>query len=549
MCHPRHPARPSAHAPGAGRRAISLAHGAAHDHDHEAWTRRKFLQGLGLGAAGAALVGGAAPARAFTGSPLLGALSLAETDRVLVLVQLSGGNDGLNTVVPVRNDLYYQARPTLAIPRTDTWALDGDTGLHGALGALRPRWDAGDLAVVQSVGYDAPNLSHFRATDIWLSGSDSDEVLSTGWLGRTLATEYPSYAQEPPSAPPAVQIGASAPLLFQGDGVGYSMSVFDVEQFLSVVQGGAAYDVTDVPATPAGDELSFLRSVANDAFRYRDAIADATDRADNAVPYPDNSFAATLGAVARLVKGRMDTRVYLVSLGGFDTHSTQTDRHPALLQRLGDALAAFYADLGATADDERVLTLTFSEFGRRVEENGSAGTDHGAAAPLFLVGPGVDGGLWGDSPDLGDLDRSGNVRHTTDFRSVYATVLERWLGLSAAEVEGALGGSHPALDVIPARAATPTGPVASGPSLSLSPPAPNPVSSTARVAYALPAAGPARLSLFDVSGRRVAVLADGPAAAGRHEASLNAGALAAGLYVLRLETPGGAVSQRATVVR
>ncbi len=408
MCHPRHPAR-SAPAPqtGAGRRAISLAHGAAHDHDHEAWTRRKFLQGLGLGAAGAALLGGAAPARAFAGSPLLGSLSRAETDRVLVLVQLAGGNDGLNTVVPVRNDLYYQARPTLAVPGSGTWALDGDTGLHNALGALRPTWDTGDLAVVQSVGYDGASLSHFRATDIWLSGSDADDVLSTGWLGRTLAGSYPDFSDAPPAAPPAVQIGASAPLLFQGDGVGYSMSVFDVEQFLNVVESGTAYDVADVPATPAGDELAFLRTVANDAFRYRDAIADATDRADNAVDYPDDSFAETLGAVARLVKGRMDTRVYLVSLRGFDTHAGQTDRHPALLQRLGDALAAFYADLGATGDDERVLTLTFSEFGRRVEENGSAGTDHGAAAPLFLLGPGVEGGLWGAAPDLGDLDRTG----------------------------------------------------------------------------------------------------------------------------------------------
>ena len=539
MCHPAPPAAP---------RAVSLDHGAAHDHDHEAWTRRQFLRGLGLGAAGAALWGGAAPARALAGSPLLGALGAAETDRVLVLVQLAGGNDGLNTVVPVRNDLYYQARPTLAVPRAEALPLDAETGLHPALAGLRPTWDDGRLAVVQSVGYDAPSLSHFRATDIWLSGSDADDVLSTGWLGRSMGAVYPDYAAAPPAAPPAVQIGASAPLLFQGDGAGYSMSVFDVDQFLRVVQSGVAYDAADVPATPGGAELAFLRTVANDAFRYRDAIAEATGRGANAADYPDGGFAKTLGAVARLVKGRMDTRVYLVSLKGFDTHATQADRHGLLLGRLADGLAAFYADLGATGDDDRVLTLTFSEFGRRVDENGSAGTDHGTAAPLFMMGPAVGGGLWGEAPDLGDLDRAGNLRHTTDFRQVYATVLERWLGIDEAAVASALGGAFPALDVLPARAATSTKSIAITGFL-LDPPRPNPLRSAAAVAYALPAPGPARLSAFDVAGRRVAVLADGPHGAGRHTARFDAHALAAGVYVLRLETPGGAVSRHATVVR
>ena len=545
MCHPapgswRHGRRPA--------RAISLADGAAHDHDHEAWTRRQVLKGLGLGVAGAALWGGAAPARAFAGSPLLGALRHAETDRVLVLVQLVGGNDGLNTVVPVRDDLYYRARPTLAVPRAGTWALDGDTGLHNALEALRPTWDDGRLAVVQSVGYDSPNLSHFRATDIWLSGSDADDVLSTGWLGRTMGAGYPDFEEAPPAAPPAIQIGSAAPLLFQDGAAGYSMSVADVDQFLRVVGQRAPFDAADVPASPAGDELAFLRTVANDAFRYRDAIAGASERGANEVAYPDDPFARTLGAVARLVKGRMDTRVYLVSLKGFDTHAGQADRHPALLKRLGDALAAFHADLGATGDDRRVLALTFSEFGRRVEENGSAGTDHGAAAPLFMMGPAVEGGLWGGAPDLGALDRVGNVRHAVDFREVYATVLERWLGVDGAAVADTLGGPFAALDVLPAPAATSTDSVAIT-GLALDPPRPNPSRGAAAVAFSLPAPGPVRLSAFDAAGRRVATLVDGTRGAGRHEARFDAGGLAAGVYVLRLETPGGAVSRRATVVR
>ena len=218
-------------------------------------------------------------------------------------------------------------------------------------------------------------------------------------------------------------------------------------------------------------------------------------------------------------------------------------------KRLGDALAAFYADLGASGDDKRVLALTFSEFGRRVEENGSAGTDHGAAAPLFMMGPAVEGGLWGQAPDLGALDRVGNVRHATDFHQVYATVLERWLGLGGAAVAGALGGTFAALDVLPGGAATGLDDSVAITGLALDPPRPNPLRGAAAASFVLPAPGPARLSAYDAAGRRVATLADGDHGAGRHEVRFEAGGLAAGVYVLRLETPGGAVSQRATVVR
>ena len=530
------------------QRAISLDHGADHDLDHATWSRRDFMSGLGLGVAGAALWGGSTPARAFAGSPLLSALSASETDRVLVLVQLAGGNDGLNTVVPVRNDLYYNARPRLAIRREDTFALEGDLGMNRALAGFERTWGEGDLAVVQSVGYDDQSLSHFRSTDIWFSASDSQDVLDTGWLGRSMPTLYPSFVEDPPSAPPAIQIGVSAPLLFQGPEAGYSMSVFDVELFLDLVESQPPYDPADVPATVAGQELAYLRTVANDAFRYRDAIGDAAESAANGASYPDSNFGNTMGAVARLIKGRLDTRVFLVSLGGFDTHAEQADRHTYLLSQLSETLSAFYDDLGLSGDDDRVLTLTFSEFGRRIEENGSAGTDHGASAPLFLVGPAVQGGLYGQAPDLAAPDDAGNLRHHTDFRSVYATVLERWLGLEGADVQAALGRPFALLDVLPSSRSVSTDGRTSS-SLALYPPTPNPMRGRGRVAFDLDVPGRVRLEVFDVRGRQVATALDGSLAAGAHAVDLEVGALPAGVYVVRLSASGQSRTVQATVVR
>ncbi|WP_412067412.1 DUF1501 domain-containing protein [Rubrivirga sp. IMCC43871] len=529
-------------------RPISLAHGTAHDRDHASWTRRDFMAGLGLGVAGAAVWGGAAPARAFAGSPLLASLANAETDRVLVLVQLAGGNDGLNTVIPVRDDRYYGARPTLAIPRADTISIDDDTGLHRALRPFERLWGEGDLAIVRSVGYDDGDLSHFRSTDIWLSGSDSEEVLQTGWLGRSLPVEYPDFLVDPPSAPPAVQVGVSASLLFQGPDAGYSMSVLDVDRFLDLVESRPPYDTGDVAPTVAGEQLAYLRGVANDAFRYRDAIGEAATAATSDEEYPDRRFGETLSAVARLVKGRLDTRVYLVSIDGFDTHGDQADSHADLLATLSGALDAFYADLARTGDADRVLTLTFSEFGRRIEENGSFGTDHGTAAPLFLAGPAVAGGLYGEAPDLAAPDEYGNLRHETDFRSVYATVLERWIGLDRQQVTSALGGDFPVLDVLPAPAPTASAPQPSE-AVRLGSPAPNPVRHRARIPFALAAPGRATLDVFDALGRHVARLADGPHGAGRHTAEFDARPLPSGTYLVRLVANGEQRTVSLTVAR
>ncbi|MEM1054894.1 MAG: DUF1501 domain-containing protein [Bacteroidota bacterium] len=533
------------HAP----RAISLDHGAAHDHDHAAWTRRDFLVRAGLGTAAAAtapMLVGNAQARGMAGSPLLNALSATETDRVLVMIQLQGGNDGLNTIVPFRDSLYYNARPSLAITRNDTHEITGDEGLHPQMGSLVDTWNEGDFAIVQGVGYPSSSLSHFRGTDIWLSADE--DVAPTGWAGRALGVEFPDPQTNPPDVPPAVQMGTSAPLLFNSGGGGLGMALLDVELFLQIAEGGEPYSTTNVPDGAPGAELAFVRSVANDAFRYRDAIQTATGRANNQVNYPNTRIAEEMAAVARLIKGRLGSRIYLVSLGTFDTHANQPDQHARLLQELSQALVSFYADLAVSDDARRTLAVTFSEFGRRVYENGSNGTDHGTAAPLFLFGPSAVGGLYGSAPDLSDLDGTGNVRHETDFRQIYATLLRDWFGLDTATTATVLGGEYMPLALLDPPVVS-NGEAPTSLPFELDTPSPNPLRDRAEIAYRLPEAGTATLTAYDATGRLVARLAEGTHTPGEHRAAFDASRLASGIYVLRLETPSGARTVRATVVR
>ena len=533
------------HAP--THRALSLDHGHAHDADHAAWTRRDFLVRSALGAAAGTVLLGSTPVRALGRSPLFDALAATETDRTLVLIQLTGGNDGLNTIVPVQNDLYHAARPTLRLTEADTVAMAGDLRMHAALAPLAPRWADGDLAVVQGVGYGEPSLSHFRSTDIWMSASEADEVVTTGWAGRTLAREFPNFLDAPPEAPPAVQIGTSAPLLFAGDDAGYGMAMLDVQRFLDIADGNEIYPTDSVPPTQGGAELAFVRTVANDAFRYRDAIYAATEAAGNDVEYPDTALGYELAAVARLIKGRLDTRIYHVSLPGFDTHADQLDRHEVLLDELAGAVDAFYADLAASGDAGRTLAMTFSEFGRRVAENGSDGTDHGTAAPLFMLGPAAQGGLYGEAPDLSVLDDDGNVAHAVDFRQVYATVLQRWFDLTPELSAEVLGIDYAPLDVL--AAPVDAGATADAPRLAVSAVTPNPVRDRATVSFTLPAAGEAELAVFDVVGRRVRVLASGARSAGDHAVPFSTDGLPSGVYVVRLSAGGASHTQRLTVVR
>lgn len=528
----------------------ALEHGHAHTSDHAQWSRRDFLKTVGLTTAGGSLVLGGMPVQAFGSSSLLSKLRHSNTDRILVLIQLSGGNDGLNTIVPVNNDLYYNARPSLSIAKTDAIALTDDIGVHPSFEALQPLYEEGNMAILHSVGYPTPDLSHFRSTDIWVSASDASEVIDTGWMGRYLEGDFPNFAEEPTDYPLGVQIGASASMMFRGDSANLGMSIASVDLFEQLADEGILYDEQNIPATTFGNEIGFVRSIANDSFQYAGAISEASARGSNSVEYPSgNGLSRSLSTVARLIKGNLGARIYHVALGSFDTHANQANVHANLLLDLATSVRAFYDDL-ATDGFDNTLCMTFSEFGRRVQQNGSNGTDHGTAAPLFVFGNTVAGGFQGTLPDLNDLDDAGNLKHQTDFRSVYATVLQQWFQLSPDEVSSVLGDRYEALPFLPESPGSSVNTERTTPTdFALHQNYPNPFNPHTMISYTLTETTSVHVRIYDMQGRLVQTLVNGTQAAGTHRLPFDASHLPSGTYLYQLQTPHRTESRKMTLLR
>jgi uncharacterized protein (DUF1501 family) len=401
---------------------------------------------LGMAASALPFMLGGEQAFAMQHTPVLRALASSETDRALVIIQLGGGNDGLNTVVPYRNDIYYRERPSLAIPTSDVVTLDDEMGLHPALEPLKPLWNEGRMSVVRSAGYDDATRSHFGETQSWVRGHSSDTV-SSGWIGRYIAE---TYGDDPLDHPPAIRFGGSRGLLQRiGSVSGMSLNPSKIDQ---LAQSGAQFPTAGLSDGPDGSALKYVRDIANAAERFAEPVHQAYTTGSNISAYPDyydgnrKQFAKTLATVARLMRGGLQSRIYLLSAaGGFDTHRNQAGSHAERMQEIGEVVSAFYQDLAHDGLDQRVLTMTFSEFGRTIHENGSQGTDHGAGGPMLFFGPALAGGFEGAMPDLSDPFNYG-VRPTTDFRSIYRTVLEQWFDVDAAASEALLGGAYPVLD-------------------------------------------------------------------------------------------------------
>lgn len=366
-------------------------------------------------------------------------------DRVLVVVQLSGGNDGLNTVVPYADDRYYQARPNLALKREDVLKLNDSLGLHPQMAKLCHVYEHGKLAVLQGVGYPNPNRSHFRSLEIWHTASPAEKSWTTGWLGRYFDHECRG-AQAPIAG---LNLGERLPLALAAER--YRAICVDNPALFGwkPLSPGAAAEAearafarinTPRPAG-AGETLDFLARTASDARLVGRELDEALTRYRSAVAYPEFRFSQSLKLVAQMISAELPTRLYYVELGGFDTHATQANRHAALLQELSEGLGAFLHDLHQQGHLDRTLVMTFSEFGRRVAENRSGGTDHGAGSMMLLAGGNVTPGVHGRQPDLADLD-SGDLKHQLDFRSVFATVLKGWLGTDPAPI---LQGQFPTL--------------------------------------------------------------------------------------------------------
>lgn len=393
--------------------------------------RRRFLSVGALTATVPAFV-------SHTGRLLAADKSLADKGRVLVVVQLAGGNDGLNTVIPFRDDAYYKARPRIGVARDKSLKIADDFALHPEAGDLRKLYDAGRLGVVTNVGYPNPNRSHFRATEIWETATPDKDVL-TGWVGRYFDAECKGVA----SPMLGLQLGEKPAMTF-AHARGRAVTLTNPSLFKWDADAGKAMERLNRVAPTDNPQLDFLQRTGNDTLTLSRKIQDALKDGKTAAEYAPFNFSQSLKVVAQMIAAEVPTRVYYVSLGGFDTHANQDRRHAALLQELGQGLNSFVADLKAAGHLDRTLVMTFSEFGRRVAENEQAGTDHGTAGPMFLAGGAVKAGVHGTRPDLADLD-DGDLKFKTDFRSVYAAVLADWFGAGAKAV---LGGAFKPLPVI-----------------------------------------------------------------------------------------------------
>jgi uncharacterized protein (DUF1501 family) len=403
----------------------------AHDQEHATWNRRSFIQALGLAGAGSMMLGGT-NVSATVPSPLSVALSGSENDNILVIIRLKGGNDGLNTVVPLYDyDTYSNLRPTIRHQENELLSLSPDFAIPNYMNALEAVWGEGNMKIIHGVGYPDQNLSHFRSSDIWAT-ADAINIEPTGWWGRYFEDLYPDYLINPPEVPPAIQIGSVGNLIFEGASSNYAFSVANPDQLANIAQTGGLHDVVNLPECVYGDQLLFLRAQTNTTFTYAEVINDAYTSSSNEASYIQGTLSDQLAIIARMIKGGLGTKVYMVSLDGFDTHADQVNKQRTLHEDLANSIKHFYEDLASAGYDDKVLGMTISEFGRRPYENGSNGTDHGAASPTFLFGAGLNGnGFVGAHPDIdaSAWDNNNNLVPSTDFRDVYASVLTDWFCL------------------------------------------------------------------------------------------------------------------------
>ena len=359
-------------------------------------------------------------------------------NRTLVVVQLSGGNDGLNTLVPYSEQAYYNARPTLALDKNEVLPLNGDVALHPSMTALQSLYKSNRLAVVQGAGYPNPNRSHYESMTIWQTASP-DETMQTGWLGRYLDT-----ARSLDSSINAVEVDALLSPTVVGEKE-RAMAIQSLQSFkiASLTRKTQPLDEATIKTLDSiqcsscqeyNNLVNAMMEAGLDAMTASDIVRKAASNYQTSVTYPKNDFSNRLKLAAQVVSSSLKATIIYLQIGGFDTHANQKDTQATLLRTVSDGIAAFYQDMDAKGKANDTLIMTFSEFGRRVHENGSRGTDHGTAEPMFLVGGQVNGGLYGDYPSLSNLDSNGDLIHTVDFRQVYASVLQDWLVVDPTQI-------------------------------------------------------------------------------------------------------------------
>lgn len=472
-----------------------------------------------------------------------------DSDRILVLIKMDGGNDGLNSVIPVYDPLYQQFRPTLAFNENQALMVTEDSGFHPQMAPLVPIFQNGEMGIIHGVGYPQGNLSHFRSSDIWVTGSPADEIWDSGWLGRLLQNEYPNFPEGSPDHPIAIQFGSANLLEFQSTQTNFATMLFDPEVMYYIVNQNYVPGSNDPPpATLGGDELNFVRQLDLTTLEYSEEIYSAGQDGNLTVEYPDNNIGEQLAVTAKLISGGLMTPIYRLHIGGFDTHAGQAGEHPPLLNQLSNAVSAFLQDLKNQGLDDNVMVVTTSEFGRRVGENGSNGTDHGTSGPIFTFGSTTIGDVFGSQPSLSNLDNNENLLIEHDFRQVYATLIEDWFGLDPSISQAVF---QDTFDTIPfvASPLSVNGSPAVPQTFTLYPAFPNPFNPATNIRFELPNASKATVRVYDIKGREIRAQHLGKLDAGQHDFILDGRDMSSGVYHIQVEASGSVQSQRVTLLK
>ena len=472
-----------------------------------------------------------------------------ENNHVLVMIFLNGGNDGLNTIIPIHQyGVLSQLRPQVLIPEQKVIRLQrtNGLGLHPSLTNLNELYNEGRLKVVRGVGYPEQNFSHFRSADIWMSGADANELIPSGVMGRYLDSQFQGYPDAYPSEvepdPLAVELGASNSLLFQGPLTSMSLAMYDPSDFYELLEDR----VSEVNPSVFADKLQHVKLIRAQSQSYGRVVKNAADQANNKVAYPNTELANQLKIVARLIAGGLRTPIYKVEIDGFDTHANQVDHsdtttgmHANLLRTLDEAIMAFMKDLEALNIADRVLGMTFSEFGRRITSNASTGTDHGAAGPMIFFGNAVQGGILGNDYELhAGMTEADNLPYQHDFRQVYGTVLQDWLCVNANHLNTALLKPFDPLSIVRANACsnvTTTNEVGAGKSYIDA--YPNPMLGMVQIDFYSTGEN-MEISLKAINGTHLKTIAAGNYQEGIHQLQFNTSDLPPGHYFLQIVGKG-----------
>lgn len=514
--------------------------------------RRSFLKSTGLVSLPALLGGYQLSAMS---SQSMFNLVNGDSDKILVLIDMNGGNDGLASFVPLDQfDNLANARPNLYIPQNQLLTMTDTIGLHPGMSGINNLYDEGKLTLVQGVAYANQNRSHFRSADIWNTGVKAEEYKTTGWLGRYLDSEFPGYPSDYPNEdcpdPFALTLGNSISGTCQGENSNFSVAIINTD-FLDGLSTGVE---APLPDDCYGDELGFVVDTVKKSNAYAERVLDAVDAGANTVDYPDTELGKKLKLIAQLVSGGLGTKIFVVQQGGYDTHADQivegeplVGEYNELITELSDAIYAFQQDLEGLNLNERVLGMTFSEFGRKIKSNAAFGTDHGTAAPMMFFGSCLNPGIIGNNPEISDnVDIEEGVAMQYDFKSVYGSVLIDWFGVSESDVQTYLYDDFQHIPIINGCNGVNTRPTA--PIINLQVNAfPNPFGNQFTLQLTINESAEVRIDLADVMGKMVKSISNQRLSAGEHAIPIEGYGLSAGVYFARVQI--GSVVQTVRVVK